>query len=427
MSEFQSVQKLIPDGWESKTIGDVAQLRQGLQISTSKRFPEYQKGRLPLLKITDLPTDSYSEYVEDVPANYIAHEDDIIYTRTGQVGLVYTNKKGVVHNNCFKVIIDEKHFDKYFFYYLLNSKKVNKYALAVASGSVQSDLTHTAFKTCPIIFPKSLQEQKSIGRLLYCLDCKIENLKKQNETLEAIAQTLFKHWFVDFEFPNEDGKPYKSSGGAIELSELGEIPTGWSVGKIGDFCNVKHGYAFKGEFITAEETGQILLTPGNFRIGGGFNSSKYKYYSDDDYDKDYILEAGDLIITMTDLSKEGDTLGYPAFVPKHGNNIFLHNQRIGKVIDSQIDLFFLFFLLCRREYRSHILGTASGSTVRHTSPSRILECKFTVPNKELLDNFSLVVSKLISKTFANYEQIETLSKTRDVLLPKLISGQLRII
>lgn len=130
---------------------------------------------------------------------------------------------------------------------------------------------------------------------------------------------------------------------------------------------------------------------------------------------------------MTDLSKEGDTLGYPAFIPKQSSKFFLHNQRLGKIIDSQMDLFFLFFLLCRREYRSYILGTASGSTVRHTSPSRILEYEFAVPNKNLLDRFSSVVSSVMDKISANCEQIETLSKTRDVLLPKLMSGQLRLV
>lgn len=354
--------------------------------------------------------------------------DDIIMNKIANAGSVYfmpdLQRPVSLAMNLFLIRVNkEKANQRFVFYYL---KANEAYVKQFAEGSVTKTITKNAVRNLVIRTP-SLEIQNEIVKIIKSVESKIENLKRQNETLEAIAQTLFKHWFIDFEFPNEDGKPYKSSGGAMVRSELGEIPTGWSVGEVGDFCNVRHGYAFKGEFITAEETGQILLTPGNFRIGGGFHSSKYKYYSDDDYDKDYILEAGDLIITMTDLSKEGDTLGYPAFVPKHGNKIFLHNQRLGKVIDSQIDLFFLFFLLCRREYRSHILGTASGSTVRHTSPSRILKCKFTVPNKELLDNFCLVVSKLISKTFANYEQIETLSKTRDVLLPKLISGQLRII
>ena len=76
------------------------------------------------------------------------------------------------------------------------------------------------------------------------------------------------YWFIDFEFPNEKGEPYRSSGGAIQPSELGEIPAGWCVGKLGDVVDIKHGYAFKGEFIDTEETEQILLTLGNFKIGG---------------------------------------------------------------------------------------------------------------------------------------------------------------
>lgn len=374
-------------------------------------------------KVSEETYKAWTERLEPQPKDLILAREAPV----GEIGIIPKGQRVCLGQRTVLIRPNPDKVYPHYLLYLMQSRGVQHEMQIRAAGSTVEHLNMCDIRELNLPELPPLEVQCQIGDTLANLDRKIENLRKQNETLEEIAQTLFKHWFVDFEFPNEDGKPYKSSGGAMVRSELGEIPTGWFVGKVGDFCNVKHGYAFKGEFITAEETGQILLTPGNFRIGGGFNSSKYKYYSNDDYDKDYILEAGDLIITMTDLSKEGDTLGYPAFVPKHGNNIFLHNQRIGKVIDSQIDLFFLFFLLCRREYRSHILGTASGSTVRHTSPSRILECKFIVPNKELLDHFCLVVSKLISKTFANYEQIETLSKTRNVLLPKLISGQLPII
>jgi len=353
---------------------------------------------------------------------------DIILTREaplGEVGKIIDGGNLFLGQRLMMYRPDPDIVDPDFLFYAFLSKEIQ---YQIKSFGMGSTVEHMRVGDCSEIIFKvpSLQEQREIGKTLSILDRKIENLRKQNETLERIAQTLFKHWFVDFEFPNEDGKPYKSSGGEMVRSELGEIPAGWRVGKLGDFCNIKHGYAFSGEFITTEETNQILLTPGNFRIGGGFNSSKYKYYSDYDYDEEYILTPGDLIVTMTDLSKEGDTLGYPAFVPKYSKNIFLHNQRLGKVVDSRIDLFFLFFLLCRREYRSHILGTASGSTVRHTSPSRILEYKFADPARELLDRFSLTASNLICKSFSNHAQIETLAKTRDMLLPKLMSGKLRI-
>ena len=424
--------------WREVQIGDVCRVgdgahakvnrqEKGVLYLTSKNF---DSGSLKLDNVDFISEEDYEKFFpEKSKAVTKLQSNDVLIGIIGTFGNAYKYKEADFFGVSSSVAIirpQASELNSDFLVYLLNSENFKFIHQAYSSGSVQGYSNIPTIKSMPITIP-SLQTQEKIVSAFKPLDRKISNLRQQNETLEAIAQTLFKHWFVDFEFPNEDGKPYKSSGGEMVRSELGKIPEGWHIGTLEDFCNVKHGYAFKGEFITAEETEQILLTPGNFKIGGGFNSSKYKYYSNDDYDKDYILELGDLIITMTDLSKEGDTLGYPAFVPKHGSNIFLHNQRLGKVIDSQIVLFFLFFLLCRRDYRSHILGTASGSTVRHTSPSRILEYEFTVPNKELLDRFSLIASNLISKNFANYKQIETLYQTRDVLLPKLMSGQIRII
>jgi type I restriction enzyme, S subunit len=357
-------------------------------------------------------------------------EDDIVFsyeTRLGEAALVPRGIKCCLGRRMALMRPDLSKVDPQFLLYAYLSPNFQETIQSrTIYGSTVNRIALTEFPSYPIKIPP-LSIQKEISSLLGNLDRKIENLRKQNETLERIAQALFKHWFVDFEFPNDEGKPYKSSGGEMVRSELGEIPVGWRVGKLDDFCNIKHGYPFKGEFITTEETDQVLLTPGNFRIGGGFNSSKYKYYSDDNYDKEYILAPGDLIITMTDLSKEGDTLGYPAFVPKHKKNIFLHNQRLGKIIGSQIDLFFLFFLLCRREYRSHILGAASGSTVRHTSPSRIVEYKFIIPTRELLDQFSLISRSLINKGFFHDEKIQSLLKIRDTLLPQFMSGQLHVI
>ena len=102
----------------------------------------------------------------------------------------------------------------------------------------------------------------------------------------------------------------------------------WKKCKIGDVVDIKHGFAFKGEFFSDEPTNNILLTPGNFRIGGGFKADKFKYYNSD-FPKEYILKPNDIIVTMTDLSKDGDTLGYSAIVPDYGQKILLHNQRLG--------------------------------------------------------------------------------------------------
>ena len=102
----------------------------------------------------------------------------------------------------------------------------------------------------------------------------------------------------------------------------------WKEYALKDLIDIKHGYAFKGKFFSEEETNLILLTPGNFKIGGGFQAKKLKYYSKDgEVPEQYILRENDILVTMTDLSKSGDTLGYPIKVPVLENKILLHNQR----------------------------------------------------------------------------------------------------
>ena len=105
----------------------------------------------------------------------------------------------------------------------------------------------------------------------------------------------------------------------------------WVETSLAAVMDVKHGFAFPGENIREELPGDILLTPGNFAIGGGFKGDRFKYF-DGEAPTDYVLSEGDLIVTMTDLSKQADTLGYPALVPKSGGTRFLHNQRLGKVL-----------------------------------------------------------------------------------------------
>jgi type I restriction enzyme S subunit len=105
----------------------------------------------------------------------------------------------------------------------------------------------------------------------------------------------------------------------------------WIETVLKEVMDIKHGFAFPGENIRDVPPGDILLTPGNFAIGGGFKGDKYKYF-DGVVPDEYVLNEGDLIVTMTDLSKQSDTLGYPAFVPESLGPRFLHNQRLGKVL-----------------------------------------------------------------------------------------------
>lgn len=174
---------------------------------------------------------------------------------------------------------------------------------------------------------------------------------------------------------------------------------------LGDFIKIKHGYAFKGDFITTEDNGVVLVTPGNFEIGGGFKEKKCKFFSND-YPEDYVLNPGDLIVTMTDLSKQGDTLGYSAIVPS-SSRTYLHNQRIGlvNVFNPDADKDFIYWFMRSPHYQKTIVATSSGSTVKHTSPSRICEVEFDLPplneQKVIATTLSAIETKIQNNHLIN--------------------------
>lgn len=171
----------------------------------------------------------------------------------------------------------------------------------------------------------------------------------------------------------------------------------WPLHLLSDFITIKHGFAFKGQYIVEQETSDFLVTPGSFAIGGGFKADKRKYYQGPVPD-DYVLHPGDLIVTMTDLSKQADTLGYSALVPDIPGIRLLHNQRIGlvQIKNENLHLGYLYFLLRSREYRHHVVSTATGSTVKHTSPSKITSYAFRLP--------PLSVQKAIADNLLAFEQ-----------------------
>lgn len=157
----------------------------------------------------------------------------------------------------------------------------------------------------------------------------------------------------------------------------------WREVTLGDLFKVKHGFAFKGEFFTDEPQPEVLVTPGNFAIGGGFQDDKHKYYRGP-VPTDYVLRPGQVVVTMTDLSKQSDTLGFAARVP-NDTNVWLHNQRVGLLVfnpSAETDARFVEYLLRSHEYRSWIVGSATGTTVKHTSPSRIEGFRTLVPAPE---------------------------------------------
>ena len=180
-----------------------------------------------------------------------------------------------------------------------------------------------------------------------------------------------------------------------------------------EVIHIKHGYAFKGEFFTEENTGKLVLTPGNFSLSGGFIPTK-KYTKEEAFPEEFILKANDLIVTMTDLSKEVDTIGFAALVPSD-NKLYLHNQRIGLVtiISDDFDKSFIYWLMRTKSYQRTIANTSNGATVHHTSPARIYKYKFkriSLPTQQKIASILSAYDRLIENNTRRIRLLEQMAE-----------------
>ncbi len=401
-------------GWKEYKFSEVVEISPTISLKSNEKYSFVE-----MKDLTDGKRYCHPSEERKLSGGSRFQEKDTLFARitpcleNGKICQVRNLKNGIGFGSTEFLVFRGKEnlSDNDFIFYLSRSDIVRSYAEQSFDGtSGRQRVPKSTFENLTIAIP-SLSEQRAIAAILSSLDDKIDLLHRQNKTLEAMAETLFRQWFV-----NND--------------ELRMQNDEWKIGKLGDIIKIKHGYAFKGENITAEETDKILVTPGNFNIGGGFKYDKFKYYSSNDFPDDYIFTEGDLIVTMTDLSKEGDTLGYPAFVPYMEQKILLHNQRVGKIIfkteNDKIFKHYIYLIMKTDIYRAYILGSSSGTSIMHSSPDRICNYDLLLPDETDLLKFNGFVESYFQKIQINTKQIRTLEKLRDTLLPKLMSGEVRV-
>ncbi len=191
----------------------------------------------------------------------------------------------------------------------------------------------------------------------------------------------------------------------------------WVERKLGELIELRNGYAFQSRYFLDKPSGYVVTTPGNVKIGGGFNENGGQYYDPaGEFPEKYIFNHGDIFVTMTDLTPSAQTLGNPAIVPKNGVK-YLHNQRLGKLTKFEGNIDFLFSLLCTNHFHKAIVTTASGTTVRHSSPDKILGYITNVPQ--------LLEQQKIGEFFCNLDNLITLHQRKLNNVQNLKAGLLQ--
>ena len=299
-------------------------------------------------------------------------------------------------------VVDGKYLNAF-----MHTRYIQKYFENNASGSGQRyTLSNDTIGNIPVLLP-SIDEQHTIGKVLADIDRKIELNKRINDNLEAMARQLYDYWFVQFDFPNEKGKPYKSSGGDMVWNEKlkREIPEGWNVANVFDELSVQYGFPFSTELFTEEPTSIPVV-----RIRDILENS-VSAYSEEEVDEKYRLQEQDLLVGMDGnfhMNYWNDNVSY---LNQRSVRLRAKSKSTVSIMQAKYDIA---PYIKAKELR------AKGSTVGHLSDKDLKELFVLVcPNIDFRNKFDSILAEIIEN---RCEMIE-LTKQRDELLPLLMNGQ----
>ena len=341
----------------------------------------------------------------------------------GKVGKYSSGETGYINQRVAKFENITGISDKRFLYYLITSNYVSNEIINRGLGSAQPNISGKDIESINVVAP-NLPTQTAIAEILSSLDDKIELNNKINQELENLAQTLFKRWFIDFEFPNENGEPYKSSGGEMVDSELGEIPKGWTVEELSIATKIIRGISYRKPELVLKGEGIPFVNLKCFSINGSFRQDGIKYFNGK-YRAEHILCSNDILVAVTDLTQDREIIGMP--ILWNGSTTALPSLDTC-VIRSQTQELknYLYYEFKTKRYKSRIIEYANGSTVLHLSVKGLDSYVFPMPTNEILKKWSSIIQPLLETINININDKVEMSKMRDTLLPKLISGELEI-
>ena len=379
------------------------------------KIEEYWNGDVPWITPKDLSSHAgmyisrgernISQVGLDNSSAKLLPKGTVLFTSRAPIGYVAIARNEVTTNQGFKSIIVNDEHDNIFTYYLLknNIDIIENHA----NGSTFKEISGSVMKSLEFGIP-SLREQKAIAHILSTLDDKIEVNNQINKTLENMAQAIFKQWFVDFEFPNENGEPYKSSGGEMVESELGTIPKGWEVVQFRDIFRFVKGKKPKTiaecEFKDSEKYLTIDV----------LNRNSVLFCS-----KEKVIEANseDVLMVMVGASSGAVYFGQKGVVASTLAKLELISQKVSNQ--------FLFYAI--KYFENDIKTHTTGSAIPHTDKEYTYRLMIALPNDISLQTKIDDLLCDISDTFIAREQENAVLKaTRDTLLPKLMSGEIRV-
>lgn len=403
----------------------------GTPIITVEHLGENRIRHEELPRVSDADRDRLSRY--------LLRKGDIVFSRVGSVdrrALVREEEDGwMFSGRCLRVRPDPAKVDPGYLSYFFGLPSFKEHVRSIAVGATMPSLNTSLLSEIVVPHPRDILEQRAIAHILGTLDDKIELNRRMSETLEAMARALFKSWFVDFDpvrakaEGRDPGLPKPLADlfpARLVDSELGEIPEGWEVDTLADHYDAVKGVSYKGSGLGEE--GMPLHNLNSIYEGGGYKYEGIKYYSGE-YAERHVVFPGDAIVANTEQGHDRLLIGYAALVPAFFGERGIashHIYRLRPKPTSPLTAAYLCWLLNSTKMHEVVSGYANGTTVNMLPVDGVQKPAIVRPPKSLVAAFDT----LAMHTARRHEQVvsesRTLAALRDTLLPKLISGELRI-
>lgn len=362
-------------------------------------------------------------------SKYRLNKGDIVFSRVGSIDRsVYVEEEEngwLFSGRCLRVRCNKQVNSKYLSYYF-KQRFFKDMMLNLSVGATMPSLNTSIMDNLEIfLLPK--EQQNNIAELLGVLDKKIILNNKTNDELEKMVKTLYDYWFVQFDFPDENGKPYKSSGGKMVYNNKlkVKIPNNWNADEIKNKISFDRGISYTSKDIESSE-GLPMINLASINTKRGYRPNELKFYSGK-YNDNKLVIKNDMLIACTDLTRNADIIGSPILVPAECEK-YLYSMDLAKlnILSSKLKKMYLYMTLRTDFYHNFIKWYASGTNVLHLDLAGIKYYPIVIPTDEIQEKFEQAILPLIEMQHKILNETQKLVELRDWLLPMLMNGQVTI-
>ena len=408
-------------------LGDVCTFINGRAYSQPELL---DSGKYKVLRVGNIFDGNHWYYSDmELEEDKYCNEGDLLYSWACTFGpYIWHGPKTIYHYHIWKVKQNDSLVDKRFLYYFLNHQ--TKGFMGSTHGSTMIHITKENMENFEVLLP-SLKNQKKIASVLSTLDDKIALNKKMNQKLERMAKRLYDYWFVQYDFPDKNGKPYKTSGGKMVYNDQlkREIPAGWDVKRLGDLFKTNRGVSYSTPTLGENGDGAPMINLASFSPNESYNEKGIKYYKGD-YTAEKILKPFDFVMCNTQqtaIDPSKDIIGRSMLIPDIFDGDIVSSHHVNTIkLEKENLKFYLNRLFNTKFYHSYISKFANGTNILGLIFSGVEDYLCEIPTDELLDKFANISLNIEKKKSKIIRENQELTSLRDRLLPLLMNGQVSV-